>query len=127
MEDLERSGPDSLSIRAAYERLDRDAEALMKRKFSLVQRFVTESKLAKLAQRLETEPLEEALRGKLQAMQVARVTALNALQIQMRAFLGLKEVQCNAELLDRVSAARKEGISSGTSGSLKCSWTSRST
>jgi hypothetical protein len=106
MSDLERLAVTSpaVQMRAEYERLEREAEVLMKRKFSLVERFVTDSKLAKLAQRMETEPLQEALRAKIEAMQLARVTGLNELQIQMRAFLGVREIQCNAELLDRASA-----------------------
>jgi hypothetical protein len=105
MSDLEKwnSSPVANSVRSQYERLERDAKELLNRDFSLVERFVTNSKLARLSDRLRVEEQEEALRGRLEAMQLTRVTALNEQQIQLRSFLSAREIQCNAELLDRAA------------------------
>lgn len=105
MSDLERYSHtyNNNSLREQYERLEKGAQELLHRNFSLVERFVTKGTLVKLAERLQIEEQEEALRGRLEAMQLARITALNEQQTQLRALLSMREIQCNAELIDRAA------------------------
>jgi hypothetical protein len=93
------------TLRERYEELDRQLPELRRRVegMSLVQRFVTESRVVKLLERLEVEEQEEALKGRLQAMQLMRVTALNEQQIRLRAILGVIEVESSAHLVDRAT------------------------
>ena len=95
--------PVSATLRQRYEELERQSRELLNRDFSLVERFVTNSKLAKLADRLAVEEQEEALRGRLEAMQLMRVTALNEQQIRLRAFLSTVEVESGAGVVERVA------------------------
>lgn len=112
MSDLVRKTPGSIDferdIAKRDEQLDEQARELTTREFSLIERYISNPKLAKLAERLRTDELQQKLDSRLTAMRLADEARLNALRTQLRGLLGVNEARQSADLTDQVARISAE-------------------